>query len=123
MPVTYTNAVKAARMSATRTHFAGGSLDIVAASGTILATFKLTAKGGEVNGNVWNMAFESGSVMADATGVPSSAQVKSASGAAGISGLKIGKDGDVALSYAGKGEQKIHAGQDVKLTAAAIFHA
>lgn len=123
MAVTYDASVKAARMLCTRDYFAGGSLEILASTGTILACFDLSPSGGEVRDEVWNLDFVSKSVIAEASGIPSAAQMKTASGAVCLTGLTVGKNKDITLSYSDKSEQRIHAGQDVNLTAAAIVHA
>lgn len=52
MAVTYATAVKTARMTATRDHFADGTLEILDASNNVLVTFGLSASGGTVTNDV-----------------------------------------------------------------------
>lgn len=79
MAVTYAAAVKTARMTATRDHFADGTLEIgTAGMATVIATFGLSATGGTVSGDTWTLAFDAGSVSAAATGVAAATRRHSA---------------------------------------------
>ena len=48
MPVSYTTAIKTARMTATRDYHANGTVEILTAADAVLATFGLDAAGGTV---------------------------------------------------------------------------
>ena len=120
MAVTYAAAVKTARMTATRDHFADGTLEIgTAGMGTVLATFGLSATGGSVSGSVWTLAFDAGTVTAGATGTAAAARIKNSVGTANLTGLTVGTSGsDINLSSV-----SINSGQDVTLSGATITHA
>lgn len=121
MAVTYATAVKTARMTATRDHFADGTLEIQAADNTVLATFGLSASGGSIAGAVWTLAFDAGTVVASAGSntLATKAQVKTSGGTANLTGLTVGTSGsDINLNSA-----NITSGQNVTLTSATITHA
>jgi hypothetical protein len=119
MAVSYTTATKTARMTATRDHFANGTLEIQAANGTVLATFTLTATGGTISGAVWTLAFAASTVSGGASGNASQAVIKTSGGVADITGLTVGTTGtDIVLDNV-----SISAGQNVTLSSATITHA
>lgn len=123
MAVTYSPAIKAARILATRAQFAGGELEIVAAGGSRLACFRLAPDGGRVEGEAWIMAFNLDEVIAEGSGIPVEARIKTVKGEIGLTGLTVGKGKDIEISYPEKGEAMIRAGQAVRLTSASILHA
>src|SRR5688572_28508540 len=121
MAVTYGAAVKTARMTATRDHFADGTLDIQDSDNTVLAVFGLAASGGSISGAVWTLAFDAGTVaaVAGAGTTATKAQVKNASGTANLTGLTVGTSGaDINLD-----STNITAGQNVTLSSGTITHA
>jgi hypothetical protein len=120
MPVTYTNALKVVRMTATRDAFANGSLEIQTAGGVALAVFTLSATGGTVAGaGVWTLAFVASTVAAVAAGVATQAVIKNSGGTANLTGLTVNTTGaDINLN-----NTNIAAGQNVTLTSAIITHA
>lgn len=120
MAVTYTNAMKEDRMTATRDLVANGTLEIgTSGMGTVLATFGLSDTGGTVSNAVWTLAFDSGTVTAGNTGTAAAAQIKDSGGTVQISGLTVGTSGsDINLD-----NTSIADGQSVSLTSAMITHA
>lgn len=123
MAVIYSAAVKAARMTATRDQFAGGELEIVSAMGIRLACFRLAGNGGRIEGNAWIMMFNQAEVIAEALGKPAEARIKTTQGEIGLSGLTVGKGADIEIAYPEQSEDRISAGQIVRLTTATIIHA
>lgn len=123
MAVTYEIPVKAARMTATRDHFANGSLEIMAADNTVLAIFGLSADGGDVSGAVWALEFDAATVAGEADAGAgknaTKARLKTSGGAAHLPGLTVGISGaDIILDNV-----NIASGQNVTLSSAAITHA
>ena len=124
MPVIYNTAVKTARMTAVRDHFADGWLEILTAADAMLASLGLAAGGGTVAGAVWTLAFDNNTVAASAAGTAAKAQVKrsAANGAAAnITGLTVtiaGGGGDVIVD-----NLNIASGQNVTISAGTITHA
>lgn len=123
MAVTYATAVKTARMTATRDHFADGTLEIgTAGMAAVLVTFGLSGTGGTVTNGVWTLAFDAGTVAATGAGTAAAARVRRSSGngsASDLTGLTVGTSGsDVNLD-----NTNIAAGQNVTLTTATITHA
>ncbi len=119
MGVNYNNAVKTARMTATRDYFAGGTLEIQDGSGTALAVFTLTGTGGSVSGTVWSIAFNASTVAAGAQGTAAQAVVKNSGGNAHLTGLTVGlSEADIIID-----NTSINAGQNVTLSSAMIAHA
>lgn len=120
MAVTYATAVKTARMTATRDHFADGTLEIgTAGMASVLATFGLSAGGGSVANDVWTLAFDNGTAAASATGQAAAARIKNSGGTANLTGLTVGLSGaDINLN-----NLSINSGQSVTLSSAAITHA
>ena len=120
MAVTYATAVKTARMTATRDHFASGTLEIgTAGMAAVLATFTLSASGGTIANDVWTLAFANGTVTASAAGMAAAARIKNSGGTANLTGLTVGTSGsDINLN-----NTSIANGQSVTLTSATITHA
>jgi hypothetical protein len=120
MAVTYTNAVKTARMTATRDHFADGTLEIgTSAMGAVLATFGLSGTGGSVSTDTWTLAFDASSVTASGTGTAAAARIKTSGGTSNLTGLTVGTSGsDINLD-----STSITSGQTVTLSSATIQHA
>lgn len=120
MAITYATAVKTARMTATRDHFADGTLEIgTTGMASVLATFGLSASGGTIANDVWTLAFDAGTVNATAGGTAAAARIKNASGTANLTGLTVGTSGsDINLN-----NTNIASGQAVTLSSATITHA
>lgn len=123
MAVTYTNNAKSARMTATRDHFADGTLEIQSAGGTPLAIFGLSASGGTVSNDVWTLVFDNSTVTGEAGAgggtVATQAVLKTSGAAADLTGLTVGTSGsDINLS-----STNISQGQNVTLSSATITHA
>lgn len=119
MSVTYATAVKNARLTATRDHFAGGQLRIMTSSDSVLVTFTLTGAGGSVSGGVWTLAFSSSTVAASASGTAAKADIRTAGASSDLTGLTVGTSGaDIILDSV-----SINSGQNVSLTSATITHA
>lgn len=119
MAVTYTAAVKNARMTATRDHFADGTLEIQDASDVVLATFGLNASGGTIAAGAWTLVFDNSTVAAGATGTAAKAVIKENGGTADLTGLTVGTSGaDINLD-----STSITNGQNVTLSSAVITHA
>lgn len=119
MSVTYATAVKTDRITATRDHFASGTLEIQASDNTVLATFTLSASGGTISTDTWTLVFAASTVTAGATGTATKAQMKTSGAAANLTGLTVGTSGaDIVLDSV-----SITSGQDVTLSSATIQHA
>ncbi|MQX77499.1 hypothetical protein [Sinorhizobium medicae] len=119
MAVTYNAAVKTARMTATRDHFANGTLEILTAADAVLATFGLDAAGGTISGAVWTLVFDNSTVAAGASGTAAKAQIKTSGGTAHLTGLTVGTSGsDINLDSV-----SITSGQNVTLSSATVTHA
>lgn len=128
MAVTYSAAVKTARMTAVRDQIdaggAAGKLEICSAGyATILATIPLGYSGastGTVSGSVLTLAgFPRSDTSADATGTPAVARIRTSANADVITGLTVGLSGsDINLD-----SLSITAGQTVTINSAAITHA
>jgi hypothetical protein len=119
MAVTYTTAAKTARMTATRDHFANGTLEILTAADALLVTFGLDTAGGTISGAVWTLVFDNSTVAATGTGTAAKAQVKNSGGTANLTGLTVGTSGtDIVLN-----NTSIAAAQNVTLSTATITHA
>ena len=122
MPVTYTNAVKIARMGAVTTQ-AGATavLEIgTAAMGTILASFALNnpIAGAATGAGVLTLSGFPKNATASATGTAAAARIRSG-GTDIITGLTVGTSGaDVILD-----SLSITSGQTVTLNSAVITHA
>ena len=119
MPVSYTTAIKTARMTATRDYHANGTVEILTAADAVLATFGLDAAGGTVAGAVWTLVLDAATVTATGAGTAAKAHVKTAGGTIGLSGLTVGTSGtDIILD-----NTSIATGQTVGLSSATITHA
>lgn len=120
MAVNYTNAVKTARMNATRTHFASGKLQIgTTGMDTVLAEFDLTPGAGSVTNGVWTLEFSASSVAASGNGTAAAARIQTSGSASDLTGLTVGTSGaDIVLDNV-----SIASGQAVTLTSASITHA
>jgi hypothetical protein len=119
MSVTYNAAVKTARITATRDYFANGTLEILTAADAVLATFGLSASGGNIAGSVWTLVFDATPVTASGTGTAAKAQVKDSGGNAHLTGLTVSTSGaDINLDSV-----SITSGQSVGLTSATVTHA
>ena len=118
MAVNYTTAVKTARMTSTRDHFANGTIEIRSGS-TVLAVFGLSASGGTIATDTWTLVLDAGTVAAIAAGTADNAVIKDSGGTADLTGLTVDTSGtDVILD-----NTNIAIGQDVTLTSATIQHA
>ncbi len=121
MAVTYATAVKTARITATRDHFANGTLEILTSADALLATFGLSASGGTISGAVWTLVFDASTVAASASGTAAKAQLKTSGGTANLTGLTVvvtGGTGDIQLN-----SLSVTSGQNVTLSSATITHA
>lgn len=123
MAVTYTTAVKNARLTAVVTAIGGtGVLEIgTAGMATVLATIALNATAGTATSGVLTFSgFPKSDTSADATGTAAAARIRTASGGTDIvTGLTVGTSGsDINLD-----SLSITAGQTVTITAATITHA
>lgn len=119
MAITYTTAAKTARMTATRDHFANGTLEIQNSGGTALAVYGFSASGGTISGGAWTITFDATTVSAVATGTASQAVIKTSGGVADLTGLTVATSGaDVTLDNVA-----IVSGQDVVVNSAVITHA
>lgn len=126
MAVTYSTAVKTARMQAVANAIdagvGAGTLEIgTTAMGTVLATFQLVEPCGTVSGATLTLDFDPdiSDTSADTTGTAAAAQIKDGSGTAIITGLTVGTSGtDIVLD-----NTSITAGQTVTLTTGTITHA
>jgi hypothetical protein len=125
MAVTYTNAVKVARMAAVVT--AAGSTAVLeigtTAMGTVLATISLgnPIAGAATGAGVLTLSgFPRSDTGADATGTAAAARIRTATGGTDIiTGLTVGTSGaDIILD-----SLSITAGQTVTLNSAVITHA
>lgn len=118
MAINYTNAVKTARITATRDHFADGTLEILDGT-TVLATFGLSVSGGTIATDTWTLTFDATTVSAGATGTADSAQIKTSVGTADLTGLTVGTSGtDIIID-----NTSINTGQNVTVSNATIQHA
>lgn len=120
MAVTYTNAAKTARMTATRDHFANGTLQIgTTGMGTVLATYGLSASGGTIAADTWTLTFDANTVAASATGTAAAARIVTAGAANDLTGLTVGTSGtDIVID-----STSITSGQNVTVSAATVQHA
>lgn len=123
MTVTYTTAVKNARLDAVVTAIgATGVLEIgTTGMGTVLATISLGNPAGTTSGGVLTFSgFPRSDTSADATGTAAAARIRTASGGTDIiTGLTVGTSGsDINLD-----STSITAGQTVTINSATITHA
>lgn len=122
MSVTYTTAVKNARLSAVVTAIGTtGVLEIgTTGMGTVLATIALANPAGTVSAGVLTFTMPQSDASADATGTAAAARIRTASGGTDIiTGLTVGTSGtDIVLDNV-----SINAGQQVTVSSATITHA
>lgn len=128
MAVTYSTAVKTARMTAVRDQIdaggAAGKLEIcTTAYGSILATIPLGYSGvstGTVSGAVLTLAgFPRSDTSADNTGTAAVARIRTSANVDVITGLTVG----LSASDINLDSLSITAGQTVTINSAAITHA
>ena len=122
MAVTYTTAVKNARLDAVVTQIgSAGVLEIGTTSmGTVLATIALGNPAGTTSGGILTFTgFPRSDTSADATGTAAAARIRTASGGTDIiTGLTVGTSAsDINLDSV-----SITAGQTVTITSATITH-
>lgn len=115
--------VKTARMTATRDHFANGTLELLSAADAVLAIFGLEADGGDIANDIWTLQFDASTVVAGAgtATAATKAQIKTSGGTARLTGLTVGITPgatDIVLN-----SNLITAGQDVTLSSATVQHA
>lgn len=122
MAVTYTTAVKNARLDAVVTQIGGtGVLEIgTAGMAAVLATITLNATAGTSSGGVLTFSGFPKSVAATGTGTAAAARIRTASGGTDIvTGLTVGTAAtDVVLN-----STSITSGQTVTINSATITHA
>lgn len=123
MAVTYTTAVKNARLDAVVTAIGStGVLEIgTTGMGTVLATIALNSTAGTTSGGVLTFSgFPKSDTSADASGTAAAARIRTASGGTDIvTGLTVGTSGsDINLD-----STSITAGQTVTINSATITHA
>lgn len=124
MAVTYTTAVKEARMTAVRDAIDGGVgagyLEIgTAAMAAVLATITLTDPCGSATGAVLTLTMPHSDTSADGTGTAAAARIRTSAATDVITGLTVGTSGtDIILDSV-----SITTGQTVTITAATITHA
>jgi len=122
MAVTYTTAVKNARLDAVVTQIgSAGVLEIGTTSmGTVLATIDLGNPAGTTSGGILTFSgFPRSDTSADATGTAAAARIRTASGGTDIiTGLTVGTSAsDINLDSV-----SITTGQTVTITSATITH-
>lgn len=122
MAVTYTTAVKNARLEAVVTAIgATGVLEIgTTGMGTILASITLNSTAGTATGGVLTFSgFPKSDTSANATGTAAAARIRTATGGTDIiTGLTVGTSGsDINLDSV-----SITSGQTVTITSATITH-
>ena len=117
---TYATALKTARITATRDHFADGTLVIQTTGGaTDLVTFGLSASGGTIATDTWTLTFDATTVAAAATGTAAEAVIRTSGASADITGLTVGTSGtDIIID-----NTSITSGQNVTVNSATIQHA
>ena len=123
MSVTYTTAVKNARLDAVVTAIgSAGVLEIgTTGMGSVLATIALGNPAGTTSGGVLTFSgFPRSDTSADATGTAAAARIRTASGGTDvITGLTVGTSGsDINLDSV-----SITTGQTVTINSATITHA
>lgn len=123
MAVTYTTAVKNARLDAVVTAIGtAGVLEIgTTGMGTVLATIALGNPAGTTSGGVLTFSgFPRSDTSADASGTAAAARIRTASGGTDVvTGLTVGTSGsDINLD-----STSITSGQTVTINSASITHA
>lgn len=120
MAINYATAVKTARITATRDHFANGTLEIgTAGMASVLATFGLSASGGTISTDTWTIVFDESTVTASATGTAAEARIVTSGASNDLTGLTVG----LAASDINLDSTSITSGQSVTLSSATIQHA
>lgn len=123
MAVTYTTAVKNARLSAVVSQIGSTGVLEIGTTGmaTVLATIALDATAGTASGGVLTFSgFPKSDASADASGTAAAARIRTATGGTDIvTGLTVGTSGqDINLN-----STSISAGQTVTINSATITHA
>lgn len=125
MAVTYSTAVKTARMTAVRDQIDAGTgagiLQIgTTGMGTVLAEITLNDPSGTISGAVLTLSgFPKSDTSANATGTAAAARIRDSSGNDVITGLTVGTTGsDINLDSV-----SITSGQTVTINSATITHA
>lgn len=125
MAVTYSTAVKTARMTAVRDQIdAGAGAGILqigtTGMGTVLAEITLNDPSGTISGAVLTLSgFPKSDTSANATGTAAAARIRDSGGTDVITGLTVGTTGsDINLDSV-----SITAGQTVTINSATITHA
>jgi hypothetical protein len=123
MAVTYTTAVKNARLSAVVSQIGSTGVLEIGTTGmaTVLATIALDATAGTAASGVLTFSgFPKSDTSADATGTAAAARIRTASGGTDIvTGLSVGTSGsDINLN-----STSIATGQTVTINSATITHA
>lgn len=125
MPVTYSTAVKTARMTAVRDQIDAGTgagiLQIgTTGMGTVLAEITLNDPSGTISGAVLTLSgFPKSDTSANATGTAAAARIRDSSGTDVITGLTAGTTGsDINLDSV-----QFTSGQTVTINSATITHA
>lgn len=118
---TYDTQTKNARMDATAAQVSGGSLEILAADNTVLATIDLqTPAFGNAAAGVITLAGVPLSDLTPVAGTAAKAQFKDSGGTARITGLTVGTSGSGAAVIIDT--TTISAGQAVTCTACTLTH-
>jgi hypothetical protein len=117
MAVTYSTAVKNARLDAVIAQIgASGTLEIMTAGSSVLATITLNSTAGTSGSGVLTFAGFPKTVTATGTGTAALAQIKAA-GTPVITGLTVGTSGtDIVFT----GTAVINSGQSVTISTASI---
>ncbi|MFZ9767200.1 MAG: hypothetical protein ACO3C4_01750 [Candidatus Limnocylindrus sp.] len=125
MAVTYTTAVKSARMTAVRDQIdlgaGAGVLQIgTAGMATVLAEITLSDPSGTVTNDVLTLSgFPKSDTSANATGTAAAARIRDSAGTDVITGLTVGTSAaDIILD-----NTSINSGQTVTINSATITHA
>lgn len=125
MAVTYTNAVKTARMTAVRDQIdlgAGAGVLQIGTTGmaTVLAEFTLNDPSGTISNGVLTLSgFPKSDTSANATGTAAAARIRDSNATDVVTGLTVGTSGtDIILDSV-----SITSGQTVTLNSATITHA
>lgn len=125
MAVTYTTAVKTARMTAVRDQIdlgaGAGVLQIgTAAMATVLAEFTLNDPSGTISNGVLTLSgFPKSDTSANASGTAAAARIRDSNATDVVTGLTVGTSGtDIILDSV-----SITSGQTVTLNSATITHA
>jgi hypothetical protein len=123
MAVTYTTAVKNARLDAVVSQIGSSGVLEIGTTGmaSVLATINLNSTAGTSSGGVLTFSgFPKSDTSADATGTAAAARIRTSSGGTDVvTGLTVGTSGsDINLD-----STSITAGQTVTITSATITHA